>query len=57
MTLKPIKTEEDYNQVLERIEQIFDAEPNSKKAKNWKYSQNLLRNTKMNIFQFNHRTS
>lgn len=30
MTLKPIKTEEDYNQVLERLEQIFDAEPNTK---------------------------
>lgn len=29
MTLKPIKTEEDYNQVLERLEKIFDAEPNT----------------------------
>lgn len=27
--LKPIKTEQDYNQALERLEVIFDAKPNS----------------------------
>lgn len=32
MTLKPIKTEEDYNQVLERLSQIFDAKPNTKEG-------------------------
>ena len=32
MTLKPIKTEQDYNQVLERLEEIFDAEPNTKEG-------------------------
>ena len=32
MTLKPIKTEQDYNQVLKRLEQIFDAEPNTKEG-------------------------
>lgn len=32
MTLKPIKTEQDYNQVLERLEDIFDAEPNTKEG-------------------------
>ena len=32
MTLKPIKTEEDYNQVLERLSLIFDAKPNTKEG-------------------------
>ena len=32
MKLKPIKTEQDYNQVLERLEDIFDAEPNTKEG-------------------------
>ncbi len=32
MTLKPIKTEEDSNQVLERLSQIFDAKPNTKEG-------------------------
>lgn len=32
MKLKPIKTEQDYNQVLERLEEIFDAEPNTKEG-------------------------
>ena len=32
MTLKPIKTEHDCNQVLERLEEIFDAEPNTKEG-------------------------
>ena len=27
--LKPIKTEQDYNQALERLEDIFDAKPNT----------------------------
>lgn len=30
--LKPIKTEQDYNQALERLEDIFDAKPNSKEG-------------------------
>ena len=30
MEIKPIKTETDYDQVLERLELIFDATPNSK---------------------------
>ncbi len=29
MTLKPIKTEEDYNQALKRLEVVFDADKNS----------------------------
>ena len=32
MKLKPIKSEQDYNKVLERLEQIFDAEPNTKEG-------------------------
>ena len=28
--IKPIKTEQDYNQVLERLENIFDAKPGTK---------------------------
>ena len=30
MNIKPIKTEEDYQNALERLENIFDAKPNSK---------------------------
>ncbi|WP_234109305.1 MULTISPECIES: helix-turn-helix domain-containing protein [Chryseobacterium] len=30
MKLKPIKTEQDYNQALERLEKIFDATPGTK---------------------------
>src|SRR5690606_32306204 len=30
MNLKPIKTEEDYFQALERLEKIFDAKPGTK---------------------------
>ena len=29
MKLKPIKNKEDYNQALERLEQIFDAKPST----------------------------
>ena len=29
MEIKPIKTEKDYNQALERLEKIFDAKPGS----------------------------
>lgn len=29
MTIKPIKTEKDYEQVLQRLEAIFDAKPNT----------------------------
>jgi len=32
MKLKPIKSEQDCNQVLERLEEIFDAEPNTKEG-------------------------
>jgi HTH-type transcriptional regulator/antitoxin HigA len=32
MKLKPIKTEDDYNQALKRLEKIFDAEPNTKEG-------------------------
>lgn len=32
MKIKPIKTEQDYNQALERLEQIFDAKPGSKEG-------------------------
>ncbi|MBU2950029.1 transcriptional regulator [Tamlana agarivorans] len=32
MNIKPIKTEEDYNEALERLEVIFDATPNSKEG-------------------------
>ena len=30
--LKPIKTEQDYNQALERLEDIFDAKPNTQEG-------------------------
>lgn len=30
--LKPIKTEQDYNHALERLDDIFDAKPNSKEG-------------------------
>ena len=30
MEIKPIKTEKDYDKALERLELIFDADPNSK---------------------------
>lgn len=32
MKLKPIKTEEDYSLALERLEQIFDSEPDTKEG-------------------------
>lgn len=32
MKLKPIKTENDYNQALERLEQIFDSKPGTKEG-------------------------
>jgi HTH-type transcriptional regulator / antitoxin HigA len=32
MTIKPIKTKKDYQQALERLEQIFDAKKNSKEG-------------------------
>ncbi len=32
MKIKPIKTEKDYDKALERLEVIFDAEPNSKEG-------------------------
>lgn len=32
MNLKPIKSEKDYNQALERLELIFDAKPGTKEA-------------------------
>ena len=32
MEIKPIKTENDYNKALERLELIFDATPNSKEG-------------------------
>lgn len=32
MSLKPVKTEDDYNQALKRLEQIFDAKPGTKEG-------------------------
>tara|TARA_R100000789_G_C2893634_1_gene118227 strand:+ start:124 stop:492 length:369 start_codon:yes stop_codon:yes gene_type:complete len=32
MKIKPIKTEKDYEQALDRLEVIFDADPNSKEG-------------------------
>ena len=32
MEIRPIKTENDYEQALERLEVIFDASPNSKEG-------------------------
>ncbi len=32
MKLKPIKTEQDYHQALERLEQIFDSKPGTKEG-------------------------
>ena len=32
MKLKPIKTEQDYNQAIERLEVIFDAIPGTKEG-------------------------
>jgi HTH-type transcriptional regulator/antitoxin HigA len=32
MEIKPIKTEKDYDKALERLELIFDADPNSKQG-------------------------
>lgn len=32
MKLKPIKTENDYNQALQRLEKIFDAKPGTKEG-------------------------
>ncbi|MEX1001398.1 MAG: helix-turn-helix domain-containing protein [Crocinitomicaceae bacterium] len=32
MEIRPIKTEKDYDKALERLEQIFDASPDSKKG-------------------------
>ena len=32
MEIKPIKTENDYNKALQRLELIFDAHPNSKQG-------------------------
>lgn len=32
MNIKPIKTEQDYQMALQRLEEIFDAKPNSKEG-------------------------
>jgi HTH-type transcriptional regulator / antitoxin HigA len=32
MTIKPIKTEDDYDAALNRLENVFDAEPGTKKS-------------------------
>lgn len=32
MKIKPIKTEKDYDQALERLDAIFDADPNPKQG-------------------------
>lgn len=32
MNIKPIKTEQDYKMALQRLEEIFDAKPNSKEG-------------------------
>lgn len=32
MNIKPIKSEQDYNQALERLEQIFDSKPGTKEG-------------------------
>lgn len=37
MNLKSIKTESDYSSALERLEKIFDAKKELKRAMNWKY--------------------
>jgi HTH-type transcriptional regulator/antitoxin HigA len=37
MEIKPIKTEKDYNQALERLEIIFDAKPALQKVMNLKF--------------------
>lgn len=34
MEIKPIKTEQDYNQALQRLELIFDAKKGTKEAMN-----------------------
>ena len=40
--LKPIKTEQDYNQALERLEIIFDAKPNTKEGEELEVLSNLI---------------
>jgi len=37
MEIKPIKTVQDYNQALERLEMIFDAKMEHRKEMNLKY--------------------
>lgn len=42
MNLQSIKTEQDYNQALQRLEHIFDAKPNTKDGDELEALANLI---------------
>lgn len=42
MNLQPIKTEQDYSQPLQRLEDIFDAKPNTKDGDELEALANLI---------------
>ena len=50
MKLKPIKTESDYNQALKRLEQIFDAKPETKEGDELEILAILIENYESEFF-------
>lgn len=44
MQIKPIKTEEDYQQALKRLEEIFDAKPDTVEGDELEILGNLIEN-------------
>ena len=50
MKLKPIKTEKDYNQALERLEEIFDAKPGTEEGDELEILGILIENYENNFF-------
>ena len=51
MTLKPIKIESDYNEALERLEEIFDAKPGTKEGDELEILGLLIQNYENELFQ------
>ncbi len=50
MKLKPIKTEEEYNKALERLEEIFDSTPGTSEGDELEILGILIENYENNIF-------
>lgn len=56
MKLKPIKTEQDYTQALERLEHIFEAEPGTKNVDELEILGILIAKYESDHFLFHFRT-